>query len=482
MKKIKVTLLIVLLSVCFSILSQNIVTDKLRTHVYTLAADSLMGRKAGSIYARKAADYIVAQWEEIGISPLRGGSYFMPFIEDQYNNLVGIIEGNHPDLKDEYIIVGAHYDHLGAQYNNKGEKLIFNGADDNASGTAVLIELGRKLKAMQPQLARSVILIAFDAEEIGLYGSNEFVKNPPIPLESMILMFSLDMVGWYKESGYLLYSGSRTISNGKKLLMDNNLIPAGLNVRTQGFEKHPFGATDTYGFAAKSIPTLAVTTGLKSPYHQPTDVAEMIDYDGMTLITEHLANIVHAVSTSEEYVASGKISSKHRMPLISFGISANLGSNFHYYTAGALDGKSAFSYGFGMSATLNKGIFGFRPEVFYDFINAHHPDGKMNLNGITVPVNFLLQSTSSFPAGVAFFAGPYYGYKFYGKQNKKEIDFENIYNREEIGINLGFELRLTNIYLGVNTRNPFTNFTQTKNSDKAYIRNRSAFFTISYIF
>jgi hypothetical protein len=408
----------------------------------------------------------------------------MPF-EKQYYNLAAMIEGNDPLLKDEYIVVGAHYDHIGSKTGKNGETVIYNGADDNASGTATLIELGRKLKEIQPTLTRSVIFIAFDAEEIGLYGSNEFANNPPFPINNVKLMLSVDMVGWYKTSGYLMFSGYGTIKNGKQLFLDGNLIPQGLTLKTQNFEKSVFTATDTYGFAMKGVPTLAVTTGLKSPYHKPEDVAELIDYDGMALITEYLTNLVQAVSTDEHYQPSGKIAAKHRPPSkFTIGVSANIGSNHHYYTAGAVNGKTAGAYGIGLTAGINMGVWGLRPEVYYDYLNARHPAGDISTHSITVPLNILLQTPSASlnSASAAVFVGPYYRRILSGQQNNSALDFDNLFYRNEGGLNYGVDLRLAHIRIGVTSRYTFTNFTRTKNEDGAYLRNRSVFATLSYVF
>jgi len=487
MKRIGVQLLCVVIwfvGVLPAVYSQETLADRLRNHVFTLAADSLGGRQAGSAFARKAADYIVSQWEEIGIKPLNGESYSMPFMGNQYTNLAGIIEGNHPLLKDEYIVVGAHYDHLGTKTDKNGETVIYNGADDNASGTAALIELGRNLMKIQPTLLRSVILVAFDAEEIGLYGSNEFAGNPPVPIQNVKLMLSVDMVGWYKTSGYLKYSGYGTIKNGKTLILDDARIPEGLHLKTQNFEKSLFSATDTYGFAQRGIPTLAVTTGLKSPYHKPNDEAELIDYDGMDLITEHLTNLIQAVSTSEYYEPSGKIAAKHRPPStgVKFGISANIGSNYHHYTAGALNGKPAGAFGVGLSATVNMGMLGLRPEVYYDYIEARHPAGTVSTHSLSVPFNLLLQTSPASYSGAAVFAGPYYSRKFSGKQGNAPLDFETLYNRNEVGLNYGIELRLFSVRIGIARRHAYTNLTRTKNDEGAHLRNRSFFATLSYDF
>ena len=487
MKKVSYLFILqyVILTVCFmSAYSQETMQERLKQHVYVLASDSLMGRKAGSEYSKKAADYITAQWKEIGITPLTGGSYIKSFqrSQNQYHNIVGIIEGNDPVLKNEYIVVGAHYDHLGNKTRN-GEIVIYNGADDNASGVAAITELGRNLKATQSDLRRSVILIAFDAEEIGLYGSYEFAKNPPFNIEKIKLMLSVDMVGWHSTSGYVEYEGSKTIKNGNNFLLDSNKIPEGLNVKTKKFENSVLTATDTEGFAKKGIPTLAVTTGLKSPYHKPEDEAHLIDYEGLTLVTEHLTNVVKAASQDETFKASGKIASKHNInKKFVFVVAANIGSNSHYYTKGALDGKPQTSYSLGVNGQFNMNFFAIRPEVYYEKIGACHPQGDIFTQNITIPLNFMLQTPDFEMIGAAFFIGPYYSYRFDGKQSKKNIDFKNDFCRDEIGLNWGFDLRVAKIRYGLTVRRSFTNFTQTKNENGAYIRNRATFFNLAYLF
>ena len=477
--------LVIFIIICFPIVSAQVtLQERLKQHVYTLAADSLMGREAGKEAAKKAAAYIVAQWNEIGLTPLVGNSYDRPFLQNYYQNLAAIIEGNDPLLKDEYIIVGAHYDHLGGMINQKGETVIYNGADDNASGVATLIELGRRLKEIQSTLRRSIVLIAFDAEELGLYGSNEFAGNPPFPVEKMKLMMSIDMVGWYKKSGYVKYSGSGTFKNAKQLLLDKTLMPAGLHVKIQNFEKSLFTGTDTKGFAEKNIPTLAITTGSLSPYHKPEDMAHLIDYEGMALITEHIVNVIQALSQDDAFEASGKIASKHKTSQkpFEFGVSANIGANHHHYTAGSLNGKSATAFGIGLNGHLNMKFLAIRPEIYYDYIPARHPKGKITSHAITVPVNFFLQAFSQQNSGIAVFAGPYFRYLLNGQQDGVPLDFVNTYNRDEAGINWGLEFRVVNFRLGFTSRNALTDFSRIKNTDNAHIRNKSIFLSFGYIF
>jgi hypothetical protein len=478
----KQVLFITLLYVAtFAIDAQTTLKERLEKHVYTLADDSLRGRKAGSPDGQRAANYIVAQWKEIGIASYKEDTYFQPFLE-KYQNIIGIIPGNDPALKDEYIVVGAHYDHLGFKVNN-GDTIIYNGADDNASGVATLIELGRKLKEIQSSLQRSVILIAFDAEEIGLFGSQHFADNPIVPIEKIRLMLSVDMVGWHKTSGYVNYEGAGTIKNGDQLLLNKKIIPEGLHVTTQNFEKSLFTATDTEGFAKKGIPTLAVTTGLKSPYHKPEDDANLIDYDGMTLITDHLLNFIQMVSQDSNYQASGKLAAKHRnkQEKVLFGISAAIGNNLHYYSVGALDGKPTASYGIGLLSQFNMGSFAIRPEVYYEYVQAQHPDGKIKANKVSVPLNLVLQ-TNNRAFGADIFIGGYYSYLFSGKQGNEDLDLTNLFYRNEGGFNYGFGLRMAMLKIGINFKYALTDFTRHANADGAHIRNQATYFTLTYLF
>ena len=285
MRKFRKTVLFLLtISIALSVNAQSTLKERLEQHVYTLASDSLKGRKAGTDHGRMAADYIAAQFEEIGIKPFLA-SGFLQIFDWKFQNVVGIIPGNDSILKHEYIIVGAHYDHLGVR---NGE--IYNGADDNASGVAVLIELARELKREQLNLKRSIILVAFDAEEIGLLGSYNFSNLPNISKNNVKLMISIDMVGWYEKSGKVKYQGTGTIKTGKKLILKDEYTPKELNVVAKKFEVIP--GTDSYPFRKKGIPTLWVTTGIVSPYHKPQDDAHLIDYNGMALITENLKNVI----------------------------------------------------------------------------------------------------------------------------------------------------------------------------------------------
>lgn len=267
---------------------------RLKEHVTLLASDSLQGRKAGTADAQKAASYIVAQFTEMGLQPYYDSlPHTFDTGKNQYCNIIGYIEGCDSNLKEEIIIIGAHYDHIGIS-NGK----IYNGADDNASGTAAIIELARNLLSSKERIKRSVMVCAFDAEEIGLIGSGmlAYELEKKGILQNVKMMMSVDMVGWlYNRS--LEMEGTATVVHCDEIIHSaNNKTGNRLKLDLKDFETSIFTATDTGPFKGKGIPTLAITTGLKSPYHKPEDDAHLIDYKGLDLVTDFLTEFTIALA------------------------------------------------------------------------------------------------------------------------------------------------------------------------------------------
>ena len=388
--------------------------DRLTEHVYYFASDSLHGRAAGSEDAAKAAAYIVDEFESIGLKPLYD-DWYMPFTTKgtNYKNVVAVLEGNDPALKDQYIVLGAHYDHLGIK---KGE--IYNGADDNASGTAAVIEIARALYPQRESLKRSVVIAAFDAEELGLYGSTALAHRM-IDEDSLDvrLMMSIDMVGWYKATGQLSMMGVATIRNGKKVLESDKI-----NLKFTRFEWSPVTATDTEGFAKRHVPTLAVSTGLKSPYHKPEDDADLIDYEGLDKVTDYLTDLTLSVASDENFSSSGRVARKHlgKMPTLEVGVSLASGRSHFEFPKAAFDGKSGYTYGAGLTAQLSFGSsrrLGLRVEPTFLRTSARYPDDsgiyssavKYKGNELLVPAQLIFQrNDGAFYFGV----GGYYDRRF----------------------------------------------------------------------
>lgn len=272
----------------------------LKKHVYTLASDSLLGRGFGSEQGAQAASYIARQFEEAGIEPLNG-SYFHPFnhrdgiLNIQGINVAGIIPGDDPVLKEEFILLGAHFDHLGWKISH-GDTVVYNGADDNASGTAAIIEIGRNMAQQKESLGRSIIIVAFDGEESGLIGSSRFLDDKIIPPDKIKLMFSLDMVGMYDAHGGLDLLGVKLLNNPELII---GALAGEHNITIKKANGSIVQRTDTAPFGKIGIPAIHVYTGLESPYHKPADLAGELDYEGMAKLSNFISDATQQLSQVE---------------------------------------------------------------------------------------------------------------------------------------------------------------------------------------
>jgi len=215
----------------------------------------------------------------------------------QVKNVVAALEGEGP-LADETIVLGAHYDHLG--FGGSGSLApwttdIHNGADDNASGTSVLLELAHRLATAPSKPRRRIVFIAFTGEERGLLGSAHYVREPRFPLEKTIAMLNLDMVGRLHDNQLAVY-GTGTAKEFDPLV--ERLCSE------QGFKitKHAggFGPSDHSSFYSKKIPVLHLFTGTHSDYHRPSDDAEKLNIEGMRRIADLIMDIVKDIDVSSE--------------------------------------------------------------------------------------------------------------------------------------------------------------------------------------
>lgn len=230
-------------------------------------------------------------------------------------NVIGILEGKDAQLKNEAIIIGAHYDHLG--HGGQGSLAInsteiHHGADDNASGVAAMLELARQF-AKEKNNKRTLIFIAFGGEEEGLLGSKFYVKNPVFPLDKTVAMINMDMVGRLRDDK-LTIGGIGTANEWKNLIGSQNVKKTeekqygngrnGSNITIDVNITHPFqlslnedgfGPSDHSSFYGKQIPVLFFFTGSHEDYHKPTDTADKINYDGLLKVENFVSNIVKAI-------------------------------------------------------------------------------------------------------------------------------------------------------------------------------------------
>lgn len=255
---------------------------RLMKDLEVLSNDNMQGRETASEGSLRAQDYIISRFKQIGLAQYRDNfKHHFEFGKNthtQATNLIGWIEGT--TRKDQYIVVTAHYDHLGKTGNK-----IYNGADDNASGVAAMIHLAEYLNLHRPQL--SVIFVATDAEEKGLHGAKAFMNKPPVKIEKIVLNLNLDMVARGGKRQRIYLAGTKKNPQFKSITQ-SVISNAGVCVR-RGHDGQSrvrgslrsgtnwANASDHSIFAKKKIPYLYFGVDLHQDYHQPADTFQKID-------------------------------------------------------------------------------------------------------------------------------------------------------------------------------------------------------------
>ena len=302
----KKTLLIFLLTPCF-ILAQTISEKYVKQHIYTLSNDSMQGRKAGTDGIEKAAKYIESEFKRIGLKSFNSDSFRQEFkfINPRssnselltLSNVIGLLEGS--KMKNEYIIISAHYDHLGKKDNGDGD-LIFNGANDNASGVAAVLMLAEYFKKANIN-KRSLLFVAFTAEEMGLVGSNYFGKT--ISPDSIIAGINIEMIG--KESPFGPNSAWLTGFERSNFgtIIQKNLSGSNYKLHPDPYKNYRlFFRSDNASLARLGIPAHTFST---SPMDKDLDYHKVTD-EARTLNIETITQTIKAIAIGTESIITGE--------------------------------------------------------------------------------------------------------------------------------------------------------------------------------
>ncbi len=288
--------------------------EKLRQHVFTLASDEYAGRRGKG--ADRTIAYIERSFESAGLKPAFHQGYRQPVVQASSGksigtNLAARVDGSDPALKDKWIIVSAHWDHLGTHEGNTadpntehgdakaGKPQIFAGADDNASGVAMLLETAAWFARPENRPKRSMLFVAFDLEEFGLFGSRHFAANSPVPMERVKLFMTADMIG-RSLSGlcreWVFVIGSERLPRSRGWI---SAAAADRPIRAGLLGTDLVGVRSDYGpFMTKKVPYLFFSTGESQVYHTPDDRPETIDYAKLHQISE-LIRETAALAASE---------------------------------------------------------------------------------------------------------------------------------------------------------------------------------------
>lgn len=335
----------------------EITPNDLRTHVYQLAADSMMGRAAGTLGERMATDYIAAHFERLGLEPAGEDGYFQDtdVVRDYAaRNVLAVLPGADPELRGQYVLVGAHNDHVGmvedgafdhdalrafnkvmrpqgandrpgpptAEQQSRIDSLIayarsirdpipdsvMNGADDDASGTAVLLEIAERFATQDPPPSRSIIFISHAAEEGGLRGSRYWTDNPTLPLDSIVAAHNMDMVGKGRVTD-VRFGGPAQVQmlGAHRLSAEFGAVIDSLNAvrdetmaidywwdRTNALNR--FCRSDQVNYFRHEIPVTYFSTGYNADYHMATDEPQYLDYDKSARVGRFVHEIMSTIA------------------------------------------------------------------------------------------------------------------------------------------------------------------------------------------
>ena len=312
----------------------NSINNKdLYKHIEVLSSDSLEGRETGKPGQKMAAEYIANHFKKIGIPPYKRKTYYQKFkVKSERHickcddcdlaffkrifksnqtikgeNILGYIEGS--DLKDELLIITAHYDHLG-----KHDSLIFNGADDDASGVSAALEIAEafmlaKKEGYGPR--RSILIMPVSGEEKGLLGSRYYTDNPIYPLENTVANLNIDMIGrlddWHDNGNYVYLIGSDRLSYDLHNLnekINDEYIGIDLDYRFNDKDdpNRYYYRSDHYNFAKNNIPVIFYFNGVHEDYHKPSDTIEKIDFDKINTITRLIFLTAWEIANRDERI------------------------------------------------------------------------------------------------------------------------------------------------------------------------------------
>jgi hypothetical protein len=265
---------------------------RLRKVVETLASVEFGGRSGAG--GDKTVSFLIEQFDELKLDPLFGKEYVqaIPGPEAgtfQGRNVGAMLRGSDEKLRDEWVIVAAHFDHLGVRRG-----VLYPGADDNASGVAMMLEVARSVVRGPAPPKRSMMFIGFDLEEIGLYGSRYFVAHSPVPLEKVALFVTADMIGRSLAGvcdSHVFVMGTEN-APGLRPWIEQAAAGRPLAVGLLGADILVLNRSDYGPFRSRSIPFLFFTTGENPRYHKPDDTAETLDYPKLTSISQMIYQVV----------------------------------------------------------------------------------------------------------------------------------------------------------------------------------------------
>jgi acetylornithine deacetylase/succinyl-diaminopimelate desuccinylase-like protein len=288
-----------------------VTTELLKKHASYLASDDLEGRCAGYPGCDKAADYIADSFKKSGLKPAGdNGTWFQKFrlLGKDTKNVIGLIEGTDPELKSEYVVLGAHYDHVGTadqrdfgRMGGRGDDTIWNGADDNGSGTTCVLALAQAFGDGALTARRTIVFMCFSGEEAGLVGSRYYTNHPlGGGIEKHAFMLNLDMVGRNPTKPIEIHGVGSGEGGVIKKAVERAVASSGLKAKLNEAVTLMGGDSDHSSFADKRVPFAFFFSGFHADYHRPSDHADKLAYDNMVKVALTSMDILLEMANLDE--------------------------------------------------------------------------------------------------------------------------------------------------------------------------------------
>ena len=328
-----------------TILAQSVAEElqKIRVDVIYLASNYMEGRETGKMGEKLAAQYIISRFREIGLDPMGDDNTYRQFFDFVHyaetdpdkeeartgQNIIGYLDNQ----ASQTIVIGAHYDHIGfGDFASKSqeERSIHNGADDNASGVALMLYLAKALKKAQLK-NNNYLFIAFSGEEMGLHGSQYFLKNPGLNSDQFNCMLNLNRVGHLDESKKLIINGIGTSPAWKETIP--RIEPEGLSIITT---ESGIGGSDHNSFYLANIPALHFTTGEHEDYHTPQDDSEAINFDGIVTTGNYILRLITQLNRLGKFPFTPTLSSANQQTAPKYKVSLGVRPSYLSTSGGVL--------------------------------------------------------------------------------------------------------------------------------------------------
>lgn len=367
-----------------AIFAQTISEKNLQKHVTFLASDKLKGRGTGTKEEQKAAKYLAKQFKKIGLAPKGdNGTYLHTFSFKKSSDPHGNIAPDAPAVTSQNvaayldngapytIVIGAHYDHLGLGHDrnsldaNPAGK-IHNGADDNASGTAGVVELARYFAQNGVKEQHNFLFLCFSGEELGLYGSKKYTETPTIDLSKVSFMVNMDMIGRLNEEKRLMVGG---VGTAPDFIPTINSAKGDLTIK---LDSAGVGPSDHTSFYLKNIPVLFFFTGQHSDYHKPTDDVEKVNFSGEKKVLDFAVRVIESLDKTPKLTFQETKAKQEDTPRfkVTLGIMPDYtweGEGVH--VDGVTDGKPASKAGVQKGDVIT-GLGDFQVKTIQDYMKA----------------------------------------------------------------------------------------------------------------